>query len=263
MSTSGAYRDRPTRSHRTCQSAVSNNSPGLAADYPVQRRQGLTAYDQTPNHNDGTLGEIAYYSAILPTWVGGSGEAIDLGGDGITYNAAAPRQGPNNLQNFPIIVTTAGGQLQGWLGGSLPDTTFDVDVFASNGYSTDGAGQAEDYLGSLNVTTDGKGEAVFDVPFTAPAGLPIVTATATDPEGNTSEVSAERRSTLQSPSQTLRVVPGGSLVLSAASGDGITIDDPDAGPLDPIWTVTLSAGAGSVLLRVRPASRDRETARAR
>ena len=34
------------------------------------------------------------------------------------------------------------------------------------------------------------GQAVFDVPFTPPAGLPIVTATATDPQGNTSEVSA-------------------------------------------------------------------------
>ena len=37
-------------------------------------------------------------------------------------------------------------------------------------------------------------------------------------------------------------------MLSAASGDGITIDDPDAGPLAPIWQVTLSVGAGFVLL---------------
>ena len=231
-------------------SAASNDSPGLAADYLFDEGQGLTAYDQTANHNDGTLGQIEYYYGYYapPIWVSGSGEAIDLAGDGITYNAAAPRQGPNNLQNFPIIVTTAGGQLEGWLGGSLADTTFNVDVYASSGYSTEGAGQAEDYLGSLNVTTDGQGQAVIDVPFTAPAGLPDVTATATDPEGNNSEVSAERRSTLQSPTNAVRVVPGGSLVLSAASSDGITIDDPDAGPLDPIWQVTLSAGAGSVLL---------------
>ena len=231
-------------------SAVSNDSPGLAADYPFNEGQGLTAYDQTANHNDGTLGQIGLYYGYYapPTWVGGSGEAIDLAGDGITYNAAAPRQGPNDLQNFPIIVTTAGGQLQGWLGGSLPDATFDVDVYASSGYSMYGAGQAEDYLGSLNVTTDGQGQAVFDVPFTPPAGLPIVTATATDSGGNTSEVSAERRSSLQSPTNVVRAVPGGSVVLSAAASDGITIDDPDAGPLDPIWQVTLSAGAGSVLL---------------
>ena len=53
------------------------------------------------------------------------------------------------------------------------------------------------YLGSLEVTTDATDDAVFNVPFTPPAGLPIVTATATDPQGNTSEVSALRQTTLQ------------------------------------------------------------------
>ena len=33
-----------------------------------------------------------------------SGPAIDLGDDGPTYNSAARRVGPNNLQNYPIIV---------------------------------------------------------------------------------------------------------------------------------------------------------------
>ena len=42
------------------------------------------------------------------------------------------------------------------------------------------------------ITTDSQGQAVFDVPFSAPADLPYLTATATDPVGNTSEVSALR-----------------------------------------------------------------------
>jgi titin len=62
---------------------------------------------------------------------GNAGQAIDLMDDGVTYNSATPRTGPNNLQNFPIIVTTPGGGLPGWLGGSQPNTTFRVDVFAS------------------------------------------------------------------------------------------------------------------------------------
>ena len=97
--------------------APSGTSPGLLADYPFDEGQGLTAHDLTPNHNDGTLAGL---SGDLPTWAGvsGSGLAIALGNDGITYNSTSPRQGPNNLQNFPIVVTTAGGQLQGWLGGS-------------------------------------------------------------------------------------------------------------------------------------------------
>ncbi len=70
-----------------------------------------------------------------------SGQAIDLGNDGVTYNSSSPRQGPNNLQNFPIIVSTADGQLQGWLGGSTPDTSFRVDVYASADYGPGGAGR--------------------------------------------------------------------------------------------------------------------------
>ncbi len=169
------------------------------ADYPLDEGEGLTAHDLTPDQDDGTL---TGPSGDLPTWVVAEGEAIDLGNDGITYNGATPRQGPNNFQNYPVIVTTAGGGLEGWLGGSTPDTTFDVDVYASAGYSSAGAGQAQDYLGSLEVTTDSEGQAVFSVPFTAPDGLPIVTATATDPQGNTSEVSAQRRASLEAPRKT-------------------------------------------------------------
>ena len=111
----------------------------------------------------------------------------------MTDNSTAPRQGPNNLQNFPIIVTTADGQLEGWLGGSTPDTTFRIDFFASAGYGPAARARPRTTSGSLEVTTDGQGQAVFAVPFTPPAGLPIITATATDPQGNTSEVSALRR----------------------------------------------------------------------
>ena len=47
------------------------------------------------------------------------------------------------------------------------------------------------------MTTDATGQVTFAVPFTAPAGLPIITATATDPQGNTSEVTALRQAALQ------------------------------------------------------------------
>ncbi len=132
----------------------------------------------------------------------------------------APRQGPNNLQNFPIIVTTADGQFEGWLGGSTPDTTFPHRLLRQRRrYNPDGSGEAQDYLGSLEVTTDSQGQVVFAVPFTPPAGLPIVTATATDPQGNTSEVSALRRGdTAVSPPTLSDVAPGQPLVFSAAAG---------------------------------------------
>ena len=179
--------------------------------------------------------------------------AIDLNGDGVTYNAPSPRQGPDDLQNFPIVVRTAEGRLEGWLGGSLPDTSFHLEFYANSGYksvgpwTTDQSGEAEDFLGSLDVTTDDQGQAIFDVPFSPPPDLPLVTATATDPQGNTSEVSAARRSALASPGS-LRFTPGHPLVLSAATGNGISVEDLDAGPLDPTWALTLSVTAGTLYL---------------
>jgi hypothetical protein len=179
---------------------------------------------------------------------GNAGQAIDLGGDGVTYNAASPRIGPNNLQNFPIIVMTADGRLQGWLGGSLPNSTFRIDDFASSAYGPGGAGEAEDYLGSQQVTTDSRGQVVFDVPYTPTAGVPLVTATATDPQGNTSEVSALRQATFRVLPPSIRVLPDRALSFSTTSDDAIAIQDPDAGPLDPSWNLTLSVGAGTLTL---------------
>ncbi len=208
---------------------TNNGGPGVLVGY---------------SESDATVGDQITSNSIF----GNQGQAIDLGNDGVTYNASSPQQGPNNLQNFPIIVTAADGSLQGWLGGSTPDTTFRIDVLASALYSPGGAGEAQDYLGSLDVTTDATGQATFAVPFTAPAGLPIITATATDELGNTSEVSAVRRDTLQAPTQLLRVLPAGRLVFSTASGNGIELLDPDAGPLDAEWNLALSVSVGTLTL---------------
>jgi hypothetical protein len=131
----------------------------------------------------------------------------------------------------------------------LPDTTFRIDVFASAAYNADGSGEAQDYLGSLEVTTDAQGQAIFDVPFSPPANLPIVTATATDPQGDTSEVSAaRRRGAIEAPAPLIRGVPGQPLLISAASGRAVALQDPDAGPLDMTWDLTLSVTAGTLTL---------------
>ena len=225
--------------------AQAGTEPDLDAYYPFDEGQGLTAHDLSPHHNDAMLAGI---DGHLPIWSSSDGVAIDLGDDGVTANSTSPRQGPNDLQNYPIIVANADGQLEGWLGGSEPDTTYRIDVFASAGSGPGGAGEAQDDLGSLEVTTDTQGQAVFEVPFTPPAGLPLVTATATDPHGNTSEVSDVRPASLESPAQPVRVVPGQPLILSATPGDAIAIQDPAAGPLDPAWDMTLSVTAGSLTL---------------
>ncbi len=98
------------------------------------------------------------------------------------------------------------------------------------------------------VTTDAAGQVRFAIPFAVPAGLPDLTATATDPQGNTSDVSALRRAVFQVPMQYVREVPGQPVIFSSASGDALALQDPDAGPLDPVWSLTLSVGAGTLTL---------------
>jgi hypothetical protein len=179
---------------------------------------------------------------------GNTGPAIDLGsGVGVIDNGPSPRVGPNNFQNFPVFVQTADGQIEGSLAGSLPDTTFRIDFFASAAYGPGGSGEAQVYLGSLSVTTDASGQVSFAVPFTAPAGLPILTATATDPQGNTSELSTFRQGSLQVPSGSLHAVPNQSLAIATQSGGGIAIEDPNAAA-NPVWDLTLAVSDGTLTL---------------
>jgi hypothetical protein len=186
---------------------------------------------------------------------GNNGLAIGLGDEGFPGDSGPPGAGPNSLQNHPVIFTTTTGQLTGSLTGSSPDTTFRIDVYASARARAelaegDGAagGEAEGYLGSLDISTDSSGHAVFDIPYVAPAGLPVVTATATDPEGNTSEVSALREDSLQAPTAPLRLAPGEPQVFTGGSAAGFALSDPFAPPVDPAWTITLSVGSGTLVL---------------
>ena len=106
--------------------------------------------------------------------------------------------GPNAVQNYPLLITAApaipagsGTHVAGILN-SIPSTTFDVDFYSNPGCAPrpQEVLEGETYIGSTQVTTDGNGDAAFDLtlPTTVEAGARI-TATATDPDGNTSEFS--------------------------------------------------------------------------
>jgi hypothetical protein len=104
-------------------------------------------------------------------------------------------------------------------------------------------------LGSLEVTTDASGQVSFAVPFSAPAGLPIITATATDPQGNTSEVTSPLLGGFQAPSQPVRLAPGQeSLAFSPASTDTIALQDSVAGSSGLTWELTLVVSPGTLTL---------------
>ena len=73
--------------------------------------------------------------------------------------ATSPRQGPEQPPELPDHRhdRRRPDSRAGWAG-STPDTTFRIDFFASAGYGPGGSGEAEDYLGSLEVTTDASGQ---------------------------------------------------------------------------------------------------------
>ena len=123
----------------------------------------------------------------------------DPGGDpGITANDLGDGDlgaNSNPLQNFPLIGTVTPGagttNIQGTLS-STASTVFDLDFYAGPpcvAFVRDTL-QGRNYLGAAQVTTDGTGNVAFsvDLPVVLQAGQ-IVSATATDPLGNTSEVS--------------------------------------------------------------------------
>lgn len=103
-------------------------------------------------------------------------------------------EGANRLQNSPeLTFATSDGWLEGRLS-SMPSRTYQVEVFLSASCHPSGGNVAERYLASFSVTTDLQGEGrIVGVlphpPFGHLAAGDVLTATATDSEGNTSELS--------------------------------------------------------------------------
>ena len=118
-------------------------------------------------------------------------------GLGITFGGLVPNDpgdadtGPNNLQNFPVLTSAVLGGGTTTVTGTLnstPSTTFTIELFDSPSCDPSGFGEGATFAASTNVTTDAMGNASFSV--VVPFGMTVVTATATDPAGNTSEFSA-------------------------------------------------------------------------
>ena len=97
--------------------------------------------------------------------------------------------GANNLQNYPVayeLVDKCSNSRQDGVKkfNSTPNTTFVIDYYSNASWDVGGPLQAENYLGSETVTTDNDGNANF----TFPTGAVNITATATAPDGSTSEI---------------------------------------------------------------------------
>lgn len=119
----------------------------------------------------------------------------DADGTPVPNDAGDADTGSNNLQNFPEItaapITAGFVDLAGTLN-SVASKTYRLEFFSGIGCHAAGNGEGRHYLGALDVITDGNGNASFGsgtASYAVPAGHTLFTATATDPDGNTSEFS--------------------------------------------------------------------------
>jgi len=136
------------------------------------------------NGHDGVLVDTGYGNAILRNFIFQHDNAwgIEL------------LHGGNFYQPFPTItsavstggLTTIAGTLA-----SQASTTFNLEFFVNSVCNPTGYGEGEQFIAASTVTTDGNGDAAFTLTLalTVDPGK-FITATATDPDGNTSRFSS-------------------------------------------------------------------------
>ena len=172
------------------------------------------------NGDAGVWADSGTGNAILHNNIfGNAALGIDLAPAGVTPNddptLLDADTGPNNLQNFPVLIAaTTGGshQVSGTLA-SAANTTYILEFFNVATPDPSGYGQGDQYLTTTTVTTNASGIATFNaiLPNSVAVGS-YISATATDPGGNTSEFS--------------KVVP----VQQDSDGDGIPDTTENSGP---------------------------------
>jgi hypothetical protein len=187
--------------------AIGDTIPGAGNTIAFNKGAGVAIVDATAINNS-IRGNSIHDN---------KGLGIDLGNDGVTLNGPSPRTGRNHLENFPVIQVA--GEVAGGTGvdaslDSLPNSPYGIDFFATTA-DPSGYGQGQTYLGSTGVVTDGSGHAVFTILLPAVAPGSVITATATDVFGNTSEFSAD--APLQ-PLADLNINAFGALRYTAAPG---------------------------------------------
>lgn len=168
-------------------------------------------------HNAGAVNNAILGNSIFSN----AGLGIDLEFDGDPNCGVEPNDvgdvdtGPNNLQNYPVLetVSNSGGMTTVTARlNSAANTTYRIEFFANDPLDPSGYGEGKRFLGSKDVPTNGSGNANFMQSFPQVSDTEFVTATATDPTGNTSEFSAAVGQLLNV-STRMKVLTGNSVLI--------------------------------------------------
>ncbi len=155
--------------------AGGNNSNGIALIVAENTKIGGTEPGQ------GNVIAFNGLAGVVLPWGGGHsilGNSIFSNGQ-LGINANAP--------DVPVLTSVTDGNIQGSLT-ATPNTKYRIELFSSAECDLSGFGEGEIFLGALpETTTNESGSVNFVAPFQLQG--PAVTATATDPDDNTSSFS--------------------------------------------------------------------------
>jgi hypothetical protein len=164
------------------------------------------------------------------------GLGIDLGPWGVTVNdSKAPPydedSGANGLQNYPVLTSATSSDGKVTIQGTLhtnANSNYRLDFYGNNSGDPSGHGEGQTHLGHLVIPVGPSGTFSFTISF--PGSAAYITATATDPDFNTSEFSAW-----------VAVKDGGSMSALASADGGAAnaraglLDDLSAPAPAPYW----------------------------
>ncbi|HBB94620.1 MAG TPA: hypothetical protein DC054_04460 [Blastocatellia bacterium] len=143
------------------------------------------------NGANGVTVLVSVENTILSNRIFSNGKlGIDLNDDGVTPNDAGDT---NAQQNFPVITSVPRSGDVALINGTLnsqPSTSFKIEFFSNSSCDPSGNGEGQTFIGSINTETDGAGNSSITAaaPMSSLSGN-FITATATNPSGNTSEFS--------------------------------------------------------------------------
>ncbi|HEY1251433.1 MAG TPA: hypothetical protein VGH97_09605 [Thermoanaerobaculia bacterium] len=152
---------------------------------------GVNVTQGTSSNGNPILGNSIHDSGTPNLGISLTSQAsVPLANDGCDADVVFGNLG----QNYPVVtaanIASGSVTVSGTLT-STASTTFRVEFFSNVACNVSGNGEGKTFLGFANVPTDASCNGAFGpLVFPIPAGETIITATATDPGGNTSEFSA-------------------------------------------------------------------------
>ncbi len=179
----------------TTNNLVEGNAIGIGADgaSPVPNvAHGVFIWNGAANNTiggtDPGMGNTIAFNRGAGVVVAGAG-GIGIRGNAIFGNAALGID--DGLLNYPVLTAAVssdnGTTVTGTVAGD-PLTILVLDFYTDSVCDPTGYGQAEAYLGTIEVATDADGNGAFTATFaeTVPVGY-FITATTTDPSNSTSD----------------------------------------------------------------------------